>query len=273
MSDRHRDSLGMFDRQSPFLGQSAAPGAGLQRSGAVARLREAIVSCELPPGLRVSEADLAARFGFGKAAVRAALAHLEAAGLVKAQPRSGWAVTPLNGPELAAVVDARRVAESGFARLGPMSDAIAILAASAAAADATAVAGDRASALRTERQWRDQLASLLDNAIVRRWLAEAWDRSERIGVALDLPLALMAPGGRVALTAAFATAGGTALVASFAPITDAFATEASRRLLRHAQLLPSGAGAARRQALATARSAPAATMQNQKPSRQGGTDR
>lgn len=263
----------MYDKQSPFLNRPAAPGAGLQRAGAAARLCEAIVSCELPPGMRVSEAGLAERFGFGKAAVRAALSHLEASGLVAAQPRSGWAVTPLCGAEFAAVVDARRVAEAGFARLGPQPEAMARLAPIAAVADATAAAGDRAGALRAERQWRDQLAGLLDNAILRRWLAEAWDRSHRIGIALDLPLAVMAPGGRTPLTAAFAARGGTALVAAFAPLADAFAAEAATRLLRHARLEPPGSGAAAGKTGAAARPGPGAATLNQKPGRQGGADR
>lgn len=263
----------MYDRQSPFLGQSMAPGAGLQRTGAASRLRDAIVHCELPPGLRVSEAGLAARFGFGKAAVRAALAHLEACGLVTAQPRSGWAVTPLCGAELAAVVAARRAAEAGFARLGPMPGATARLAASAALADATAAAGDRPGALRAERQWRETLASVLDNPILARWLAEAWDRADRIGIALDLPLSVIAPGGRTALTALLATEGGVAIVAAFAPVNDAFAAEATTRLLRHARLVPQHPTAAPEPARANPRPAPGPAIKTQKPSRQGGADR
>ncbi len=52
-------------------------------SGAAAyeRLRKAIVSVELAPGTPVSEAQLVERFGFSKAAVRAALARLRAEGL------------------------------------------------------------------------------------------------------------------------------------------------------------------------------------------------
>ena len=263
----------MFDRQSPFLAPSAAPGAGLQRTGAVSRLRDAIVSCELPPGLRVSEAGLAQRFGFGKAAVRAALSHLEACGLVTAQPRSGWAVTPLCGTELAAVVEARRVAEAGFADLDPMPGATARLAPSAAIADATAAAGDRPAALRAERLWRAQLANLLDNPILRRWLSEAWDRADRIGNALDLPLAVIAPGDRTALTAAFTAEGGAALVAAFAPVTDAFAAEATTRLLRHARLVPQHPTATQGTARTATPPAPGAAPSTQKPSRQGGADR
>ena len=66
-------------------------------SGAAAyeRLREAIVRVELEPGTPVSEAQLVERFGFTKAAVRAALARLRAEGLLLAEPRRGHVVAPL----------------------------------------------------------------------------------------------------------------------------------------------------------------------------------
>lgn len=59
------------------------------------RLRRAVVRLELPPGTAVSEQQLAARFGLSKAAVRAALARLRAAGLLLAEPRRGHVVAPL----------------------------------------------------------------------------------------------------------------------------------------------------------------------------------
>ena len=227
----------MYDRQSPFVRPAAPRAATLQKTGAAQRLRDAILRCELAPGERVSEARLCSRFGFGKAAVRDALSRLEAAGLVTAQPRSGWAVAPVSGLELAAVVEARRLAEAGLAALRPDSVAAAGLSALAAVADATAAAADRSAALRAERLWRDRLAALLSNALVARWLCEVWDRSERIGAALDLPLAALAPGGRAALTEAIARGDGKALVRGLDASARAFEAEASLRLLRAAQFV------------------------------------
>ena len=48
-------------------------------------IRRAIITCALPPGTEVSETQLAARFGFGKAPVRAALSRLAQDRLVRAQ--------------------------------------------------------------------------------------------------------------------------------------------------------------------------------------------
>ena len=59
------------------------------------RLRHAIVRLELAPGTPVSEAQLVARFGFSKAAIRGALARLRVEGLVLAEPRRGHVIAPL----------------------------------------------------------------------------------------------------------------------------------------------------------------------------------
>ena len=59
-------------------------------------VRHAIVRARARrPGTPVSEAQLVARFGFSKAAIRAALARLRAEGLVLAEPRRGHVIAPL----------------------------------------------------------------------------------------------------------------------------------------------------------------------------------
>jgi DNA-binding GntR family transcriptional regulator len=82
-------------------------------SGAAAyeRLRQAIVRLELAPGTSVSEAQLVERFGFTKAAVRAALARLRADGLVLAEPRRGHAVAPLTMRDVLEIYDLRLTLE------------------------------------------------------------------------------------------------------------------------------------------------------------------
>jgi DNA-binding GntR family transcriptional regulator len=84
-----------------------------QTSGAAAyeRLRKAIVSVELAPGNAVSEAQLVERFGFSKAAVRAALARLRAEGLVLAEPRRGHVVAPLTMRDILEIYDLRLALE------------------------------------------------------------------------------------------------------------------------------------------------------------------
>jgi DNA-binding GntR family transcriptional regulator len=67
----------------------------LLRDVALDRLRDAIVSGELPPGSVVKDADLAARLGLSVAPVRSALARLADEGLVESKPQSHTRVTPL----------------------------------------------------------------------------------------------------------------------------------------------------------------------------------
>jgi DNA-binding GntR family transcriptional regulator len=86
-------------------------------SGAAAyeRLREAIVRVELEPGAAMSEAQLVERFGFSKAAVRAALARLRADGLVSAEPRRGHVVAALTMRDVLEIYDLRLALEPAAA--------------------------------------------------------------------------------------------------------------------------------------------------------------
>ena len=58
-------------------------------------LRRAIITCRMPPGLEMSEQELADRLEMSKTPVREALARLALAGLVEAFPRRGYRVTPV----------------------------------------------------------------------------------------------------------------------------------------------------------------------------------
>ena len=59
------------------------------------RIKTEIVWCRLMPGEEISEARLAALFGFGKAPVREALFRLSQEGYVTALPRRGHVITPV----------------------------------------------------------------------------------------------------------------------------------------------------------------------------------
>jgi DNA-binding GntR family transcriptional regulator len=102
-------------------------GAAPVASGAVAheRLRHAIVRLRLPPGTAVSEQQLSLRFGFSKAAVRAALARLRAEGLVLAEPRRGHVVAPLTLRDVGEVYALRLLLEppAAAAAAGQVDDA------------------------------------------------------------------------------------------------------------------------------------------------------
>jgi DNA-binding GntR family transcriptional regulator len=86
----------------------------MQRSSSAAayqRLRHAIVRVELAPGTPISEVQLMDRFGFSKAAVRAALARLRADGLVLAEPRRGHVIAPLTMRDVREIYDLRLLLE------------------------------------------------------------------------------------------------------------------------------------------------------------------
>lgn len=63
--------------------------------GAYLALRELVVTCQLAPGQRVTERQLAGDLGFGLTPVRQALARLDGEGLVRTLPRRGYQIMPL----------------------------------------------------------------------------------------------------------------------------------------------------------------------------------
>lgn len=95
----------MNELDLPELGASAEP---LARR-LMARLRHAIVTMEIKPGEKLSEQDLARRFGVSRQPVREAFIKLAEAGLVRVLPQRGTLVVKIS---LAAVEDARFVREA-----------------------------------------------------------------------------------------------------------------------------------------------------------------
>jgi DNA-binding GntR family transcriptional regulator len=81
------------------------------------RIRELIVSLELPPGSIVNERDLMSRLELGRTPVREALRTLAREGLVEVYPRRGIFVSSVNVRDLAALSDVRVELETFAARL------------------------------------------------------------------------------------------------------------------------------------------------------------
>ncbi len=71
-------------------------------------VEEAIVTLELRPGEAVSEAQLAARFGYGRTPVREALQRLARERLVRILPRRGVVVAPVDVGEQLRLLEVRR---------------------------------------------------------------------------------------------------------------------------------------------------------------------
>jgi DNA-binding GntR family transcriptional regulator len=79
-------------------------------------IRAAIIDWDLPPGTQVTEGQLAARTGFGRASVRAALTRLGHERLVVAIPRRGYEVAPITFKYISDVFGVRMVLEPAAAK-------------------------------------------------------------------------------------------------------------------------------------------------------------
>jgi DNA-binding GntR family transcriptional regulator len=84
---------------------------------AYARVREAIRDGTLPPGVRLTETDLAARFGVSRTPIRQAIAKLEAEGLLTHEPRRGLSVTRPDHGQMVELYVMREILEGAAARL------------------------------------------------------------------------------------------------------------------------------------------------------------
>ncbi len=102
---------------SSGLGLPTLPGAESHLAFAGRRLRQACLAWELVPGSFVHEAELARRFGLGRAAVRVALTELAASGLVSRHARQGWQVSAIDGSRVRSVLEGRRLLEPALVQV------------------------------------------------------------------------------------------------------------------------------------------------------------
>lgn len=79
-------------------------------------IRKAIVEGEIVAGAKISEPDLARRFGISRAPLREAIGRLESCGLVVRRPRLGARVISLSAQDLLELYDIREVMEGLAAR-------------------------------------------------------------------------------------------------------------------------------------------------------------
>ena len=94
------------------------PGSGpLLNDQAYDRIKHDIIACILPPGSGISESQLGAQYGFGKAPIRMALQRLAHEGLVRAMPRRGYVVSPVTLQDIQDIFELRLMLEPQAARL------------------------------------------------------------------------------------------------------------------------------------------------------------
>ncbi len=98
------------------MAQAGTNGHGSQAADAYGVIRQAIIEWELRPGAQVTEHQLTAQTGFGRASVRAALTRLGHEGLVMAIPRRGYQVAPITFKYVTDVFGVRLVIEPACAR-------------------------------------------------------------------------------------------------------------------------------------------------------------
>lgn len=82
---------------------------------AYGKIRSDILLCTLEPGSEVTEAELAERYGFGKAPIRAALQRLAQEGLVQALPRRGHLIAPITLKDIHDLFELRLLIEPAMA--------------------------------------------------------------------------------------------------------------------------------------------------------------
>jgi DNA-binding GntR family transcriptional regulator len=88
-----------------------------QSEEAYLRIRDRIVSLEMPPGSVVNESRLRVELQIGRTPIREALQRLSRENLVKSVPHRGTFVTDVNITDLARITEVRVVLEAHAARL------------------------------------------------------------------------------------------------------------------------------------------------------------
>jgi DNA-binding GntR family transcriptional regulator len=80
-------------------------------------IRRDIMCCVLEPGGQVTELELCARYGVGKAPVRLALSRLGQEGLIRAVPRRGYAIAPVTVRDVEEIYQLRLVLEPAAVKM------------------------------------------------------------------------------------------------------------------------------------------------------------
>ncbi len=96
---------------------TGAAGPMLLNDQAYERIRHDIIVCVLPPGAAISESQLGVQYRLGKAPIRSALQRLAHEGLVRAQPRRGYIVSPVTLQDIEDIFELRLLLEPQAARL------------------------------------------------------------------------------------------------------------------------------------------------------------
>lgn len=150
---------------------------------AYARLRREVIRCEMPPGVEVSEAQLAERYGLGKAAARAALMRLVQDGLAAVHPRRGYQIAPVTIQDIREIFQLRGLLEPMAVRLAvPHVDAGRLRKLDAVCARGYEPGNRRSEELflRANRDFHLELIRACGNERLVRLLSDVIDQMERL---------------------------------------------------------------------------------------------
>ncbi|WP_424811633.1 GntR family transcriptional regulator [Roseococcus sp. YIM B11640] len=154
------------------------------------RVREAIRDGSLPPGVRLTETDLAARFGVSRTPIRQAIARLEAEGLLTHEPRRGLSVTRHDHAQMVELYAMREILEGAAARLAAQhASEVELAAMEELVAREPACLGDAARLVEVNQS----LHGLLYLAAHNRYLLRSL---EQLSAAMSLLPSLLTRGGR-----------------------------------------------------------------------------
>jgi DNA-binding GntR family transcriptional regulator len=146
-------------------------------------LRQAIIEQALPPGTKLPEDELGARFGMSRTLVRAALAQLQSEGLVDAPPRRTATTARPTLEQAREIFEVRRMLEREVVRLVIARwrpEFGAELEGHVRQEEAGGKAGDTRMAGRLAGEFHVKLGEMSGNALLQRYLGEVVSRCSLI---------------------------------------------------------------------------------------------
>src|SRR5665213_2815954 len=146
-------------------------------------MRRDIIRCVLEPGKYVSETELCARYGVGKAPVRIALLRLGQERLVRSVPRRGYEVAPITVRDVEEVFQMRLILEPAAARLAMErcgKDQLALLRKFDFDSRSSDLVEFLGAGMRRNREFHLTIAQCSGNDRLVRTLARLLDEAERV---------------------------------------------------------------------------------------------
>jgi DNA-binding GntR family transcriptional regulator len=146
-------------------------------------LRQAIIEQALPPGTKLPEDELGARFGMSRTLVRTALAQLQSEGLVDAPPRRTATTAKPTLDQAKDIFETRRMLERETVRLviarwKPQFGAD--LEGHVRAEETARNAGEARVSIRLAGEFHTRLGEMTGNALLSRYLGEVVSRCSLI---------------------------------------------------------------------------------------------